>query len=137
MKNMKNTPLKKGGVKWRDVWQNTTAAGDAHGTTEWSARRDGFAVLGGGNMRHIFGVLGFLLFLVSVGWASAGHDRHHQIQANTSPSNAFHTTRARESAKSLFFLDSAKGWVIANGVLYGTANGGKNWGIINQRSLQD
>jgi photosystem II stability/assembly factor-like uncharacterized protein len=88
-------------------------------------------------MRYIFAVLGFLLFSVSVGCASAGHDRHQQIQANTSPSNAFHATRARESAKSLFFLDSAKGWIIANGVLYGTANGGKNWRIINQRSLQD
>jgi hypothetical protein len=29
MKNTTNPALKKGGVKWRDVWQNTTAAGDA------------------------------------------------------------------------------------------------------------
>ena len=29
MKNTTNPALKKGGIKWRDVWQNTTAAGDA------------------------------------------------------------------------------------------------------------
>jgi len=29
MKNVTNPALKKGGVKWRDVWQNTSAAGDA------------------------------------------------------------------------------------------------------------
>lgn len=29
MKNTTNPALKKGGVKWRDVWQNTGAAGDA------------------------------------------------------------------------------------------------------------
>jgi hypothetical protein len=29
MKNTTNPALKKGGVKWRDVWQNTNAAGDA------------------------------------------------------------------------------------------------------------
>ena len=29
MKNTTNPALKKGGIKWREVWQNTTAAGDA------------------------------------------------------------------------------------------------------------
>ena len=29
MKNATNPALKKGGIKWREVWQNTTAAGDA------------------------------------------------------------------------------------------------------------
>jgi hypothetical protein len=29
MKNTTNPALKKGGLKWREVWQNTTAAGDA------------------------------------------------------------------------------------------------------------
>jgi len=29
MKNTTNPALKKGGIKWRTVWQNTTAAGDA------------------------------------------------------------------------------------------------------------
>lgn len=29
MKNTTNPALKKGGIKWRHVWQNTTAAGDA------------------------------------------------------------------------------------------------------------
>lgn len=29
MKNTTNPALKKGGLKWRDVWQNTSAAGDA------------------------------------------------------------------------------------------------------------
>lgn len=29
MKNTTNPALKKGGIRWREVWQNTTAAGDA------------------------------------------------------------------------------------------------------------
>src|SRR5919108_6350107 len=29
MKNTTNPALKKGGLKWREVWQNTSAAGDA------------------------------------------------------------------------------------------------------------
>lgn len=46
------------------------------------------------------------------------------------------TDMARQPASELYFLDGTHGWVVLEGVLYNTTNGGRSWVKINQEDLQ-
>lgn len=91
-------------------------------------------------MRHLLTFFALLLLvLYSFGCASASRGRDQRIRrpSTESAADAFPVARANHPASSLFFLNEVKGWLIVNGVLYGTDDAGTNWKIINRQALHN
>lgn len=89
-------------------------------------------------MRQNFLSLSLLTLLVLASTAcSVGRSESSATVGNGnshSAINAATSLRLRQEASPLFFLDDKVGWVVSNGRIYGTTDGGNRWQLLHRIS---